>query len=30
MGFGGNSSLEDDPWKMRVGDTNEDLTWLIK
>ena len=30
MGFGGNSSIEDDPWKMRVGDSHEDLTWLIK
>jgi len=30
MGFGGNTQLEDDPWKMRVGDSNEDLTWLIK
>ena len=30
MGFGGNTSLEDDPWKMRVGDQTEDLTWLIK
>ena len=30
MGFGGNTAMEEDPWKMRVGDTNEDLTWLIK
>ena len=30
MGFGGNSSMDDDPWKMRVGDNHEDLTWLIK
>ena len=30
MGFGGNSALEDNPWSMKVGDTNEDLTWLIK
>jgi hypothetical protein len=30
MGFGGNSSMEEDPWKMRVGDSHEDLTWLIK
>jgi hypothetical protein len=30
MGFGGNSSLEENPWNMRVGDSNEDLTWLIK
>jgi len=30
MGFGGNSSMEDNPWKQRVGDRDEDLTWLIK
>ena len=30
MGFGGNTQLEDNPWSMRVGDSNEDLTWLIK
>jgi hypothetical protein len=30
MGFGGNSAMEENPWKMRVGDSNEDLTWLIK
>ena len=30
FGFGGNSSMEEDPWKMRIGDTQEDLTWLIK
>jgi hypothetical protein len=29
-GFGGNSSLDENPWQMRVGDRNEDLTWLIK
>ena len=30
MGFGGNSQLENNPWKQRVGNTDEDLTWLIK
>jgi hypothetical protein len=30
MGFGGNTSMEEDPWKMRIGDNHEDLTWLIK
>ena len=30
MGFGGNTSMDEDPWKMRVGDNHEDLTWLIK
>ena len=30
FGFGGNSSIEEDPWKMRIGDSQEDLTWLIK
>ena len=30
MGFGGNSQLDDNPWQMRIGDTHEDLTWLIK
>ena len=30
FGFGGNLSMEEDPWKMRVGDSHEDLTWLIK
>jgi len=30
MGFGGNSAMEDNPWNMRVGDKDEDLTWLIK
>jgi len=29
-GFGGNESMDENPWKMRVGNTNEDLTWLIK
>ena len=29
-GFGGNSFNDDNPWKMQVGDRNEDLTWLIK
>jgi hypothetical protein len=29
-GFGGNDSMDENPWKMRVGDVNEDLTWLIK
>jgi hypothetical protein len=29
-GFGGNDSMDENPWKMRVGDRNEDLTWLIK
>lgn len=28
-GFGGNSSLDENPWKMRVGDRDEDLSqWL--
>ena len=28
-GFVGNSALEDDPWKMRIGDTEEDLrNWI--
>tara|TARA_B110000211_G_C13776126_1_gene419718 strand:- start:199 stop:663 length:465 start_codon:yes stop_codon:yes gene_type:complete len=30
MGFGGNSSMEDNPWEMKIGDVKEDLTWLIK
>ena len=30
MGFGGNSYNDENPLKMRVGDSNEDLTWLIK
>ena len=30
FGFGGNDSLEENPWNMKIGDTNEDLTWLIK
>ena len=30
MGFGGNTQLEENPWSMRVGNTQEDLTWLIK
>ena len=30
MGFGGNTSMDENPWQMRVGDSNEDLTWLIK
>ena len=30
MGFGGNTQLEENPWKQRVGDRDEDLTWLIK
>ena len=30
MGFGGNSQLENNPWKQRVGNIDEDLTWLIK
>jgi hypothetical protein len=29
-GFGGNDSMEENPWQMKVGDRNEDLTWLIK
>jgi hypothetical protein len=29
-GFGGNDSMDENPWKMKVGDRNEDLTWLIK
>ena len=29
-GFGGNSSVDSNPWSMRVGDRDEDLTWLIK
>ena len=30
MGFGGNTAMDENPWQMRVGDSNEDLTWLIK
>ena len=30
MGFGGNASMDENPWKMKVGNSNEDLTWLIK
>ena len=29
-GFGGNESMDENPWKMKVGNQNEDLTWLIK
>jgi hypothetical protein len=29
-GFGGNSSMDSNPWSMQVGDSNEDLTWLLK
>ena len=29
-GFGGNESMDENPWKMKIGNTNEDLTWLIK
>jgi len=29
-GFGGNLSMDENPWQMKVGDRNEDLTWLIK
>lgn len=28
-GFGGNTSMDENPWKMKVGDSHEDLTWLI-
>ena len=28
-GFGGNSSMDTNPWSMRVGDTDEDLRWLL-
>ena len=31
--YGGNSlpnHLEHNPWQQQVGDSNEDLTWLIK
>jgi hypothetical protein len=28
-GFGGNSSMDTNPWSMRVGDTEEDLRWLL-
>ena len=31
--YGGNSlpdHMESNPWQQQVGDTNEDLTWLIK
>jgi hypothetical protein len=29
-GFVGNSFNDENPWQMRVGNVNEDLTWLIK
>jgi hypothetical protein len=29
-GFYGGSSMDDNPWSMRVGNQDEDLTWLIK
>ena len=29
-GFGGNSSFDSNPWSMKVGNQDEDLTWLIK
>jgi hypothetical protein len=29
-GFGGNSSYDENPWQMRVGNQSEDLSWLIK
>jgi hypothetical protein len=29
-GFYGGSSNDDNPWSMRVGNQDEDLTWLIK
>lgn len=29
-GFGGNDAMDYDPWKMKVGGHEEDLTWLIK
>jgi hypothetical protein len=30
MGFGGNSSMDENPWEMKIGEHMEDLTWLIK
>jgi hypothetical protein len=29
-GFGGNLSMDENPWTMKIGDVNEDLTWLIR
>jgi hypothetical protein len=29
-GFGGNSSVDSNPWSMKIGNQDEDLTWLIK
>ena len=29
-GFYGGSSMDDNPWSMKVGNQDEDLTWLIK
>jgi hypothetical protein len=29
-GFGGNSSFDENPWQMRVGNQTEDLSWLLK
>jgi hypothetical protein len=28
-GFSGNAAFEEDPWKMKIGDEDEDLRWLI-
>jgi len=29
-GFGGNSLNDTNPWQIQVGNSSEDLTWLIK
>jgi len=29
-GFGGNSLVDSNPWSMKIGNQDEDLTWLIK
>ena len=28
--YGGGSTVQGNPWTQRVGDTDEDLTWLIR
>ena len=28
--YGGGSTVDGNPWTQRVGDTDEDLTWLIR
>jgi len=29
-GFGGNSTFDENPWQMRVGNESEDISWLLK